>query len=185
MIRHGESEANVAKTFGGPSIELSAKGRKEALDLSEKIDFLKDKKVYVSPYVRARQTMEILGLQGDIIEDLREVGLGILQDRTFEDLESTNPIEAKKWAEDSIYYALPGGESIEEAQIRIGRVLEDLIEKDEDVVLVCHDGVIRNAITYFLGDVDLFNRFALDNLSLTCLSYQEDYKFIKYVNRIL
>ena len=185
MIRHGESMANVKKTFGGPRIPLSEKGERQALELKDKIDFLKDKKVYVSPYVRAIQTMELLGLQGEIIEDLREVSLGILEDKTFEEFQKTNPLEAKMWAEDGIHYGLPGGESVAQCQKRIGKVLEELIKKDEDVVLVCHDGVIRNAITYFLGDVDLFNRFAIENLSLSCLSFQDDYKFIKYVNRVL
>ena len=79
LVRHGESEANIAKVFGGPEAKLSKLGIEQALKSKEYIQGLKFDKVYSSPFLRAVDTMKTLGLQGDIKEDIREINVGILE----------------------------------------------------------------------------------------------------------
>lgn len=56
LIRHGESEANAGLPTPSPAaIRITGKGRAQAHDLAERIDFQPDL-VIVSPYTRTRET---------------------------------------------------------------------------------------------------------------------------------
>ena len=67
LIRHGESEANVDQgqytTVGDPNVELTDLGKQQSRLVGEKLAISIGKKsvfVYVSPYMRTRQTAHII-----------------------------------------------------------------------------------------------------------------------------
>lgn len=184
LVRHGESEANIAKTFGGPKVKLSELGIEQALKSKDFIQGLKFDRVYSSPFVRAVETMNHLGLEGEIMEDIRELGFGILEDKSYDMLNESHPVEAKKWAEDPIYYAVPGGETIIDGYKRVEKLLNDLIEKDEDVLLVCHEGVIKMALSFVFDNPEYFFKFQADNLSVNTITIEDGHKFISKLNRV-
>ncbi len=184
LIRHGQTEANLNKYFGSKSTPLTRLG----IDQAKKSRGAKDlaiEKVLVSPYKRALDTMEYLGLKGEVEEDLREISLGILEGKTYEQFQASNPEEARLWTDDPINYRIPGGENMVDFYERVNGLIDRLIDQGEDCILVCHEGVIRIALAGIFGSPDLFFRFKSNNLGFTKISVNEGYKYINYMNRIV
>ncbi len=60
FVRHGQSEGNLNKTHQGNDVSMSEKGKEQVRLVAKR---LKDKKIdviYASPYLRAKQTAEII-----------------------------------------------------------------------------------------------------------------------------
>lgn len=185
LIRHGQSEANVMKVFGTDKTKLSKLGREQVLKTKAYVDELKIKNVYVSPLKRAIETMELLGLQGEVREEVREISFGEMEGKTYDIYNKECPEEVKKWAEDPLHNAVPGGETIKEAYNRIVPFLEELIEKDEDAIIISHEGTVRIAMSYIFDNPEYFFRFKADNVSLSKITIEDGFKFINFMNKTL
>lgn len=183
IVRHGESEANVRKEFGKNETKLSEKGRQQAIKTKDYIKTLDFKKVYVSPLKRARETMELLGLDGEIRDEVREISFGEMEGKTYDIYSEQCPDEVKKWSEDPLNYAVPGGETVKEAYDRIVPFLEELIEKDENAIIISHDGTVRIAMSYIFDNPDYFFRFKADNVSISKITIEDGFKFINFMNK--
>ncbi|MDQ0767852.1 broad specificity phosphatase PhoE [Pseudarthrobacter defluvii] len=168
LIRHGESEGNVAATEAREAgvevievpardadVDLSATGRDQAKALGTALgriaaEFRPDA-VVSSPYARARQTAEIAvetagwPLQVRTDERLRDRELGILDRLTRLGVENRYPEESERrdWL-GKLYYRPPGGESWADVALRLRSVLAELnnLGMGQRVMLVCHDAVI-------------------------------------------
>ncbi|BCW57605.1 broad specificity phosphatase PhoE [Paenarthrobacter nicotinovorans] len=168
LIRHGESEGNVAATEArlagaeviqvparDPDVNLSATGQEQAKALGTALarmaeEFRPDA-VVSSPYARARQTAEIAveaagwPVKVLIDERLRDRELGILDRLTRLGVEARYPDEAERrlWL-GKLYYRPPGGESWADVALRLRSVLDELntLGNGHRVMLVCHDAVI-------------------------------------------
>lgn len=184
LIRHGETEANENKIFGSPKTNLTTRGIEQAKISRRAAQDLGIEKVLVSPYKRALDTMNYLGLKGEIEPDIHEVSLGILEGYGYEEFMKKYPEEAKLWTKDPINYRLPEGENMLDAYERVEKVLKRLIEEDEDSILVCHEGIIRLALSTIFEDPNLFFRFKSDNLGFTKITVENKYRYISYINRI-
>jgi broad specificity phosphatase PhoE len=168
LIRHGESEGNVAATdarlAGAEVIEvpardadvnLSGTGQEQAKALGTALariaEDLRPDAVVSSPYARARQTAEIAietagwPVQVRTDERLRDRELGILDRLTRRGVENRFPEEAERreWL-GKMYYRPPGGESWADVALRLRSVLDELnnLGTGHRVMLVCHDAVI-------------------------------------------
>ena len=167
LVRHGESEGNVAATLAQQAgahvidvpardadVGLSVTGREQALALGRLLAGYPDARrtaVWSSPYLRARQTAELAvqtgGWQTAILIDerLRDRELGILDMLTTAGVEARLPEEAgrRRWL-GKFYYRPPGGESWADVVLRLRSLLADLDNRHpgEGVLLVCHDAVI-------------------------------------------
>ncbi|OMH32244.1 histidine phosphatase family protein [Tersicoccus sp. Bi-70] len=172
LARHGESEANravaeadaagadrIAVPARDADVELSPTGREQAEALGHHLAsgdqatddaaFTPDA-IWVSPYVRARQTTAIaldtagLDLTPRVDERLRDRELGILDALTGRGVRSLYPDEAdRRQYLGKFYYRAPGGESWADVALRIRSVLADVEATDaETVMIVCHDAVI-------------------------------------------
>lgn len=184
LVRHGESDSNRSKVYGGKDIKLTKNGIEQARKSKKAIGELDLKNVYVSPMIRARETMLHLGLNGSVKDNLREIDLGILEGMTYAELMGKYPKEGKLWTENPLTYALPGGESVVQLYERVSKFLDEIIEKGENSLLICHEGVIKAAMAYVFEDVDCFFRFRSDNLGASMIRIHEGYKYINYQNRI-
>ncbi len=60
FVRHGEGEHNVRKLFSAPEFSLTEKGRKQAEVAAERIRSLPIEIIISSPYVRTKQTADII-----------------------------------------------------------------------------------------------------------------------------
>jgi glucosyl-3-phosphoglycerate phosphatase len=168
LIRHGESEGNVAATDArlagaevievparDADVDLSGTGQEQSKALGAALariaEDLRPDAVVSSPYARARQTAEIAveaagwPLQVRTDERLRDRELGILDRLTRRGVENRFPEEAERreWL-GKMYYRPPGGESWADVALRLRSVLDELnnLGTGHRVMLVCHDAVI-------------------------------------------
>lgn len=168
LIRHGESEGNVAATEArlagaevidvparDADVNLSGTGRDQAKALGTALariaDELRPDAIVSSPYARARQTAEIAvetaGWPVKVLTDerLRDRELGILDRLTRLGVKTRYPDEAERrlWL-GKLYYRPPGGESWADVALRLRSILDELntLGTGHRVMLVCHDAVI-------------------------------------------
>ncbi|MDQ0754666.1 histidine phosphatase family protein [Arthrobacter sp. B3I4] len=167
LIRHGESEGNVAATQAREAgahvinvpardadVGLSGTGREQALALGRLLAGVPEASrgaVWSSPYARARQTAELALQTGGwrqqigLDERLRDRELGILDMLTSAGVEARFPEEAqrRRWL-GKFYYRPPGGESWADVVLRLRSLLAELDREHpgEEVLLVCHDALI-------------------------------------------
>lgn len=168
LIRHGESEGNVAATEArlagaevidvparDADVNLSGTGRDQAKALGTALariaEELRPDAIVSSPYARALQTAEIAvetaGWPVKVLTDerLRDRELGILDRLTRLGVETRYPDEAERrlWL-GKLYYRPPGGESWADVALRLRSILDELntLGSGQRVMLVCHDAVI-------------------------------------------
>ena len=165
ILRHGESERNVAKdhakskgahSYGSGlrdlDTSLTEKGHQQARTTGEHLakDYALDA-VFCSPYLRTTQTAEeILGQLGNkpalICEErIREMEFGILDGLTTKGLQTKYPEEfARREREGKYWYRPPGGENRPDVALRVHSFLGTLTRdyRERSLLIVCHSVVV-------------------------------------------
>lgn len=185
LIRHGQTEDNKQRIFSRKDIPLSDKGQEQIKKLRPFVETLTFHKVYVSPLNRTIETMELLGLDGEREERIQEIDFGLFEGRDYETIQKEFPKEAKMWDDDYINYVTPKGESIKIAYERVTSFLDEISKKNEDVLLVCHEGVIRIALSWVFDNSEYFFKFKAENGSVNIINFQEGFKYIKKSNNTI
>lgn len=182
MIRHGESEDNVGKIFSTDTTRLTEKGKEQIKNTRERLKEFNYKTVYYSPLTRTVETLEYLELDG--IEDarIREISFGIFGGKVFEEFEKEHPEKTKLWIEDPFTYQVPKGESINMVYDRLTEFLDEIVKRDESVVLVTHEGIIRLACSWVLDDPNHFFKFKAGNGSISVINVEDGNKYISKLN---
>lgn len=147
LVRHGESEANRNRLFSLPTVPLTERGIKDAESVGRVLSKMKFDRVLVSPYTRARQTLEhaMPGVVGEIVDDLHEYDCGCLEGHTREAMEKTYPDLSESTRVDN--YRRFGGESYDDVRARARSLMEYVASLDaENVVAFSHAGFI---LTFF------------------------------------
>ncbi|HET6741477.1 MAG TPA: phosphoglycerate mutase family protein [Kribbella sp.] len=156
MIRHGESEANLDKTIyervPDHAVPLTALGHQQAVKAGRELRELFENqpvRVYVSPYLRARQTLDSLGLD-DLLQLPREEPR--LREQDWANLQVTEDIERQEKLRDSFghfYYRFTHGESGSDVYDRVSTFLETMhrdfesTDAPRNVLLVSHGLTMR------------------------------------------
>ncbi|HEY6251430.1 MAG TPA: histidine phosphatase family protein [Candidatus Angelobacter sp.] len=166
IVRHGQSERNVAKelakasgadTVWGGTVRdvdtpLTALGVKQAIQTGK---FLGDLAIFdvifSSPYMRTLQTSQHIAEQlepapGILLEErVREIEFGVLDGLTHHGIKQRYPEEwARREREGKYWYRPPGGESRPDVALRVhsfrGALTRDYRQKK--VLVVCHSVVV-------------------------------------------
>jgi len=181
LVRHGESLAQETRVVGGHQgcTGLSELGRRQAHALRARLERtgeLRDAAaVYTSVMPRAIETAEIIApaINGSVASqrcDFCEHHPGEGDGLTWEEYERRFPTPEEPWHPDQ--RRVPGSETWNEMHARVSQALDQVVadHAGELVVIVCHGGVIVQAMAKWLGlgPVDN-NRAWLDpcNTSLT------------------
>jgi len=174
LVRHGESIGNVAATqaeidqldvipidIRDADVPLSGTGEEQARALAEWIaDHRHEIDLYwVSPYLRARQTLDIaLGEESasariSIDERLRDRELGILDLLTRRGVARLHPEETDRRRHlGKFYHRPPGGESWADVALRLRSFLGDALDAPGGTaLLVAHDAVVMLFLYLLLG----------------------------------
>lgn len=148
LIRHGDTEGTVKDMFYGstdlPLVEQGVQQIKKKLTAGEypKPD---GAKLYTSGMLRTEQTFRLIfgDLPHGTIPDLREVGVGIFEMKTLEEVRAND--EARAWLDgEKEYMDFPDGETNAGFITRVKRGLT-FLERDvnsSDVISVLHGAVI-------------------------------------------
>ncbi len=150
LVRHGQTEANLKKIYSGNKTDtpLTLKGRKQAQRAASYFKNKRVTKIYSSSLGRALETAKaisnITGIEIIIDEKLSEIDFGIYEGLTWKESLQKYPKETDEWTKKGLSYKFPNGESFKDLLERIKEFFWD--KNDEDIIVICHEGVIRAAI---------------------------------------
>jgi isoleucyl-tRNA synthetase len=151
MIRHGEAESNVAGVVSyqhGSVTPLTEKGKEQVKTSAETLKNTGITKIIASPFLRTKQTAEIiketLGLAEDAIvydERLIDINAGIYEGKTWGEYfemfhDASGAIDQRK----RFVHRPEGGETLAEVKARVGACLYE-VEKtytNEKILFVGH-----------------------------------------------
>lgn len=125
--------------------------------------------VLVSPLLRARQTVELIGFGASAMPepDLTEWDYGEYEGRRAAEVQAERP----GW--DLFDDGCPAGETLQDLATRADRVVARLRAMTGDVLLVAHRDILRVLIARWIGQAPIeARRFYLDTASLSILGYQ-------------
>lgn len=151
LIRHGESEANRNKVFGGQiNPDLQERGVMQA-ELTAKFiaENYEVDKIYSSDLKRAYRTAEplskLLNIEIKKEKRLREIYAGKWEGMKFDDLKRTYPDEYNVWLTDIGNAVCTDGETVKELSERISDSLTEIAEQNngKTVVVTTHATPIR------------------------------------------
>lgn len=150
LCRHGESDLNIKGRIGGDS-GLSARGKKYAETLGQFIQSqnIHELKVWTSQMKRTIQTAEAVGVPYEQWKALNEIDAGVCEELMYEEIQQRYPLEFALRDQDKYRYRYPKGESYEDLVQRLEPVIMEL-ERQENVLVICHQAVMRCLLAYFL-----------------------------------
>lgn len=187
LLRHGETPNNSKRIYNDYDTKLSEKGIFQIERASDRLNEMIVDYALVSPLSRTKETFSIIRKYHDypfeLWDDIVEIDAGLAKGKTFDEIQKLYKKEVDAYLNDYIKIPLPEGESIEDAYQRAGRVLEKVRKLDRSVLMVTHGGFISVMLSYIIGDVMQYKRFAIDNGSFTLINLGK-YDRIKYINRI-
>ena len=162
LIRHGQIRQHKEKIFlGQTDVPLSEEGKQQAAEAGTELAKyqLHTDRLYSSDLLRASQTAEILqrqsGLNRLILEHgLREMNLGPWDGKLISEIKKEFPREYEKRGQNLLTYKMGHkSENFFDLQYRAVKTLIEILKKDknEDLVLVAHSGVLRAIISNLNG----------------------------------
>ena len=184
ILRHAEKETGG---FYNPQLRhqdepLSAGGEQSAQKL---VTYFADKSItaiYVSAYQRTWQTSaplaERLQLTPVVDERLNEIDNGAVGEMSERAFQQAYPQVWQAYRERTADFRFPGGETGMQVQERIRDFFEEKRRSHAgaEILLVSHDGLIRQMLCYVLGlPVHRRGDFRVDFCGLTELAYQDEY----------
>ena len=208
LVRHGQSQGNVARDAADEAgaheididlrdvdVPLSELGRKQAEAAGRWFAALPREErpeiILASPYVRAKQTAEIICRAGALAggpahtivdERLREREFGIFDRLTTAGIRHKFPEEAAHRRRlGKFYHRPPGGESWADVILRLRSMLNtiNLHYCDRRVLVVCHQVVVL-CFRYILEELDEAQILAIDrqadvlNCGICAYDFQPD-----------
>ena len=148
-IRHGETAWNVdTRIQGHLDIGLNETGRWQANRVAQALVAEPIQAIYASDLLRAWETASAIAqATGGALHahtGLRERHFGVLQGRTFAEIEVSDPEQSQRWRKREPHWAPEGGESLVQVSERIARTVFELGERHigEQIVLVAHGGIM-------------------------------------------
>jgi probable phosphoglycerate mutase len=164
FVRHGESEANILKTFSnrGWKHPLTQLGQNQARALAAQLQGRGVAAIYTSPLRRAVESAQILaerlGVPCQIEPALIEYDVGIYEGRSDEEGWRSYAAIERQWAHGQLDARLPEGESSMDIQNRFVPFIRRLIglfgnRQDATVVLIGHGGTYRQGLPRVLANI--------------------------------
>jgi broad specificity phosphatase PhoE len=172
VIRHGATEwSRNGRHTGITDLPLLPEGEEQARATALLVAGQEFALVLTSPLQRARHTCELVGLgdQAEIDDDLREFDYGSYEGVTTAKIRETVP-GWTVWT-----HPCPGGETLDQAAVRVDRVIERARAASGDVAVFAHGHILR-ILTARWCDLDPIEgrRFVLHTATLSELGWERD-----------
>jgi probable phosphoglycerate mutase len=181
LIRHGETEwSRGLRHTSFTDLPLTAVGERQARALAPALAGRRLAAVLSSPRQRARRTAELAGITISVVEDdLAEWDYGHYEGLTTTEIHQDCP-EWLLWTD-----GCPGGESPDEIEERIDRVLARLgpMVAIDDVAVVGHGHALRVLAARWIGLPAAGGRLLrLDTASLSTLGFEHASRVVSQWN---
>ena len=196
LLRHAHSVANAKGILAGRSsgIELSDKGKAQAVELVDRLKGIDFSEIRISPMERCAQTVAPLIQQlptktssnRSIVseEDLIEVDYGKWTGKKLSLLSKDRSWKIVQNTPSAMYF--PGGEGLLDVQARGMRALNSIANSRGALpkMLVSHGDVIKAIVAGVLGaHLDHFQKIVIDPASITVLDFNgSDYRVLTLNN---
>lgn len=177
LVRHGESQGNLEQRFIGAHssyglTEVGIHQVERAAQVLSDFNIPDNSRIYVSPTVRTVETAEILSkhLSKFYFEEdrLTEIDLGKMEDMQKDEVQKKYVNVVRNFSEKPSLCEIPGGESIPDVQQRVLSFIYDQLDDGRDLILVCHDIVIRAFLVYAMNmSIDFIWSLSPDELALS------------------
>ncbi len=148
-IRHGETAWNVdTRIQGHRDIALNDTGLWQAAQLARALADEPLAAIYTSDLQRAHATAQAIATAtgAPLVADtsLRERCFGTLEGRTFVEIETELPEQARRWRQRDPHFAPEGGETLLQVHSRIAAATHRLAAQHDGalIALVAHGGVL-------------------------------------------
>ena len=148
VIRHGEAAWSVSgRHTSTTDLPLTDNGRRIAERLRPVLAREGFARVFVSPMRRARETCELAGLGNAAAIDPE------LAEWSYGEYEGLTPEQIHEKAPDWLIFrdGCPGGETPEQVNARVDRVIARVRAVDGDVALFAHGHVLRVLVARWIG----------------------------------
>lgn len=159
FVRHGETVLTPRRKFSGTGPldpELMQEGLDQAELVAAECAKLEAGILIASPLKRTRQTAEAIaratGLEIIFDEIWYELSFGDWDGKSIEEVKEADPDGYQAWVNSSSY-AAGGGESYDDASIRIEEALENLVAQypGKKIIVVTHNGIVKIAAKIAIG----------------------------------
>ena len=158
LVRHALSLGNLKRSFQGQiDAELAPEGIEQLRALTARFEDIHFDAIYSSPLRRAMATANAcnsrMNLPIHTDPRLIEIGGGVLEGLTWEEMHASYPQQAKYWVERSWRFSPEGGESMTQVRQRAVEAIRDIAAANEGktVVVVTHGCTLRNLMTWAKG----------------------------------
>lgn len=181
LLRHGKSENNGAQRHSGHyDTPLSEEGRIQAEKAAR---YLKENyaidAIYSSDLSRAvdtvRPTAEAFGLEIVLRKDLRELDVGVFENRPFSEIRELYPVESEGYRYHNV--RCPGGECFGDLGERAMKACEELasLHDGQTVLIATHGGWIRSVKCLMeCGDILRIREFTgIKNASVSVVEFEK------------
>jgi probable phosphoglycerate mutase len=196
LIRHGESYANADGLAGGPLGDggLTPLGRRQVQALVERLrmsaELSKAGAFYTSALPRAIETGEMLRVVLPTLEPVVDASFNEISVGEGDGLSWAAYVErygAPDWDLEPNALTAPGGESLLGFYERCREAIERTVARhpEELVVVVCHGGVIEQAMKIYQGvGPEVRLRPRIENCSMTEIEFREGWRrLLRYNDR--
>lgn len=180
FLRHGHSEANATGTLTGqlPGIGLSSKGKKQAIELidrigAKRIDFLhlspiERCQLTIDPWLRSKNSNSLLSYE--IRDGLSEIDFGDWSGQKLSTLRRKPLWKDVQIRPSSVTF--PGGESFKKVQRRAVAAVEDILSMkgDKTHLVVSHSDTIKLILAHYSSmKLDNFQSLIINPASFSVL----------------
>lgn len=191
IIRHAEAEGNLyRRAHGWYDSQITENGKRQIAALEHRFQSIPVDAAYASDLQRTQTTAQAVvrpkGLELRIDPGLREIGMGIYEDRTFGDLCYHHPEEQKLFVACSPEWAPEGGETFQQV---CGRVTAALFRAaaahpGQTVCIFTHGTAIRCLLSALQGKhpVETPELGHCENTGVSCLEVEGDKAEIRFAN---
>lgn len=190
IVRHCEALGNLSGRFQGQiDHDITETGAKQLVRLAERFENVEIDAVYASPLIRAHKTAKAIadkkGLSITLMDALKELNVGALEDVTYEAFKSDFNDLYYAWVNEPWAFEAPKGEKMTELYERIwGAVLKIVKENSGKTVLVASHGcAIRNIVCRILyNDIKMMNAVKIGvNTAVTKLIFSNEGCTAEYI----
>lgn len=188
LIRHGETLWNrEGRVQGTSDIALSDVGLDHARRLALSLKDRNICSIYSSPLIRAHQTARIINQYHNaplyLESGLMEMDQGNFEGFSYKELMACEKDFLRKWISDPVSVKMPNGESFTELQYRAWKVIEDIIIKPDNALVVSHSFTIASILCKIKNiSLSEFRSVHVDTASKTIVRFQNGSASIELLN---
>ncbi len=170
FVRHGESEANLARVFSGRrDSPLTERGRAQAQTVADALADVAFDRIVATPLSRSLDTALVIArgrkMPVDVVGDLVEIDVGEKTGAAFDEVAGL-----PGWTNDG-FVSWKGGETLEQVLERGLRALRRIHRETPGatVLVIGHGGVTRILVSHFLGILPRLDASRQTNTAVTVI----------------